>query len=113
MYEPTAYAERSMHVHIFQPEQQPGAPAILIPAPQRPLGRHIGTAPGFETAIDEARRIGCTAAQIFPGNPKGWRHVPLAPDRAATVRHAWAEAGVRPLVIHAPYIINLASPDDA
>src|ERR1700760_4762361 len=83
-----------------------------LPTLTRPLGRHLGMASGMETTIDEARRIGCTAAQIFPGNPKGWRHVPLAPDRAATVRLAGKEPGFRPLFIHAPYIINLASPDD-
>lgn len=78
----------------------------------RPLGRHLGTGTGHEQTIEAARRIGCTAAQIFPGNPKGWRHVPMAPDRAAALRDGWAGIGVRPLTIHAPYIINLASPDE-
>ncbi|HWE63075.1 MAG TPA: deoxyribonuclease IV [Chloroflexota bacterium] len=84
-----------------------------MPALERPLGRHLGTGPGMATAIDAARRIGCTAAQIFPSNPKGWHYVPMAPERAAAANEAWAEAGIRPLVIHAPYIINLASPDQA
>ena len=83
-----------------------------IPTPSRPLGRHLATATGMETAIAAAQQIGCTAAQIFPGNPKGWRATPLAPERAAALRAAWAAAGVHPLTIHAPYIINLASPDD-
>src|SRR5229473_1497713 len=79
----------------------------------RPLGRHLGTGPGQEQAIEVARLTGCTAAQIFSGNPTGWRHVPLSAERAAAILAAWADAGVRPLTIHAPYIINLASPDDA
>lgn len=82
-----------------------------MPPLDRPLGRHLGTAPGMASAIDAARRIGCTAVQIFPSNPKGWRYVPMAPEQAAVARTGWAEAGVRPLTIHAPYIINLASPD--
>ena len=87
-----------------------------VPEPtlsDRPLGRHLATAAGMGGAIEAARLIGCTAAQIFPGNPKGWHHVPLPPERAATLNAGWREAGIRPLVIHAPYIINLASPDPA
>src|SRR5436305_4152060 len=78
----------------------------------RPLGRHMGTGPGHEQTIEAARRIGCTAVQIFPGNPKGWRHVPMAPERAVVLRDGWAGIGVAPLTIHAPYIINMASPED-
>jgi deoxyribonuclease-4 len=66
----------------------------------------------MERTIALAARLGCTTAQIFPGNPKGWRHVPLEPARAAALRAGWAEAGVQPLTIHAAYLINLASPDD-
>lgn len=85
----------------------------LLPALSRPLGRHLGMALGMEGTIADARAIGCTAAQIFPGNPKGWHHVPLPPERAATLKATWHGAGIAPLTIHAPYIINLASPDDA
>ena len=87
-------------------------PLPPMPVLQRPLGRHLGTGPGLELAIADAQRIGCTAVQIFPGNPKGWHYTPLPPERAAHALTAWAEAGVRPLTIHAPYIINLASPED-
>lgn len=88
--------------------------AIALPdAPPltRPLGRHIGTGPGVPHAIAAARQLGCTAVQIFPGNPKGWQHTPLTPERAEKTRTGWAEAGVKPLTIHAPYLINMASPD--
>ena len=87
-------------------------PLPPLPALRRPLGRHVATGPGLERAIADAQRIGCTAAQIFPGNPKGWQYTPLPAERAVRARAAWTEAGVRPLVIHAPYIINPASPDD-
>jgi deoxyribonuclease-4 len=85
----------------------------VLPPLTRRLGRHLQTGQGMEQAIAEAREIGCTAAQIFPGNPKGFQQTPLAPERAARLRAAWSEAGIAPLTIHAPYIINLASPDDA
>ncbi len=96
------------------PSLDPGNPVEAAPLPplSRPLGRHLGTGPGMEQTIALAVRLGCTAAQIFPGNPKGWRHVPLPVDRASAMRAAWADAGVRPLAIHAPYLINLASPEE-
>lgn len=95
----------------FAASVQMGSPSPAEVA-GRPLGRHLGTARGAETAAAIARRLAGTAAQIFPGNPKGWRHVPLTSARAETVRAAWRDAGVDHLMIHAPYIINLASPDD-
>jgi deoxyribonuclease-4 len=86
--------------------------AAALPRLSRPLGRHLGTGPGMEQTIKLAMQLGCTAAQIFPGNPKGWRHVPLPVERAVAMRGAWAASGVCPLVIHAPYLINLASPEE-
>lgn len=85
----------------------------LLPSLSRPLGRHLGMALGMEGTIADAQAIGCTAAQIFPGNPKGWHHVPLPPERAGALKAAWQAAAIAPLTIHAPYIINLASPEDA
>jgi deoxyribonuclease-4 len=87
-------------------------PTTEIPALTRPLGRHLGAESGPKGPIAAAKLLGCTAVQIFPGNPKGWHHVPLTAERATVVRTAWADAGVAPLTIHAPYLINMASPDD-
>jgi deoxyribonuclease-4 len=86
--------------------------ASVLPPLTRKLGRHMQTGQGMEQAIAEAREIGCTAAQIFPGNPKGFQQTALAPERATKLCVAWRDGGIMPLTIHAPYIINLASPDD-
>src|SRR5438270_12907862 len=75
------------------------------------VGRHVGIAGGLLKGIAYGQRIGCRALQVFPGNPTGWRHTPLAPALASRVREAGRAAGVMPIVIHAPYIINLAGPD--
>jgi deoxyribonuclease IV len=87
-------------------------PLPPMPTLSRPLGRHLATGPGLESAIVDAQRIGCTSVQIFPGNPKGWHYTPLPAERSAKARAGWTAAGVSPLVIHAPYIINPASPED-
>src|SRR5579885_2333314 len=76
------------------------------------LGRHLGIATGMARALTRGQEAGYDAAQVFPGNPTGWRHVPLAPEAARAIRAHAGALGLAPLVIHAPYIIKIASPDD-
>jgi deoxyribonuclease-4 len=76
------------------------------------VGRHVGIGEGLLKGIAYGQRIGCRALQVFPGNPTGWHYTPLPAETAARVRAAAQDAGVVPLVIHAPYIINLAGPDE-
>jgi deoxyribonuclease-4 len=82
------------------------------------LGRHIPTGSKPVQAADIAQQLGCDAIQIFVNNPTGWqlpREVPPKPgklDLPATFAAAAAERGLAPVVVHAPYLINLATPDD-
>ncbi len=76
------------------------------------LGRHVPIAGGVVDALERTRAAGYDAVQVFPGNPKGWRHVPMEPDAAAIIRAEALRLDVRPVVIHAPYIINLAAAED-
>jgi len=76
------------------------------------LGRHVPIAGGVVDALERARAAGYDAVQVFPGNPKGWRHVPMEPEAAAMIRAEARCLDVRPVVIHAPYIINLAAEDE-
>jgi deoxyribonuclease-4 len=41
-----------------------------------------------------------------------WRQRPLPPEETAAFRRAAADAGLEPVVVHAPYLLNLAAPDD-
>jgi deoxyribonuclease-4 len=76
------------------------------------LGRHMPLNAKPVRAAALAREIGCDAIQIFASNPTGWR--PPSDDAKAAL--AFAEAArqhsLEPVVIHAPYLINLASPED-
>jgi deoxyribonuclease IV len=76
------------------------------------LGRHMPTNSKPVKAVQIAQQIGCNAIQIFASNPTGWR--PTGDNRA--VYTAFVQAArtceLDPVVIHAPYLINLASPDD-
>jgi deoxyribonuclease IV len=76
------------------------------------LGRHMPTHSNAAKAAEIASQLGCTSIQIFASNPTGWR--PPAGDPANSVAFAQAarDYGLDPVVIHAPYLINLASPDE-
>jgi deoxyribonuclease-4 len=62
-------------------------------------------------ALARAHEAGYDAAQVFPGNPTGWRHVPLSPEAAQAARATADQLQLAPIVIHAPYIINVATAD--
>jgi deoxyribonuclease-4 len=76
------------------------------------LGRHMPTNSKPVKAVQIAQQIGCNAIQIFASNPTGWR--PAGDNRAVYAAFAQAVRACEldPVVIHAPYLINLASPDD-
>ena len=76
------------------------------------LGRHMPTGSKPAQALRTAQAIGCDAAQVFVTNPRGWRAPAPNPKAEAAFRAAAAECGLVPIVVHATYLINLASPRD-
>jgi len=71
----------------------------------------LSMAGGIGRAIDQALERGCDALQIFAGSPRGWRRPALDPEEARLFKERVDELGLRPLVVHSPYLVNLASPD--
>lgn len=76
------------------------------------LGFHLPVAGGLVKAAEQAQRLGTECLQIFAGNPRSWTQKPLDPSVAADFRRACRRAGLKPVTVHAHYLINLASPDD-
>ena len=76
------------------------------------LGVHIRIAGGLVKALDRAQYLGCEAVQLFSGNPNGWARTTLLPDVAEKFRARTAELNIHPVILHTPYLVNLASPDD-
>ena len=76
------------------------------------LGAHMSIAGGCDKALTAAAAFEMTACQLFTKNANQWRAKPL--ERAAIERFAAAReaTGIRHLVAHDSYLINLASPDD-
>jgi deoxyribonuclease-4 len=75
------------------------------------LGRHMPTNSKPIKAAQIARQIGCDALQIFASNPTAWR--PPADDLATNMAFAQAARDLQldPVVLHAPYLINLGTLD--
>ncbi len=75
------------------------------------FGIHVPRQRSLATTARYAADIGCGPFQIFSGNPVGWAIGRLDPaDRDGFVR-AVASAGMGPVFVHAPYLINLATGD--
>jgi deoxyribonuclease IV len=77
------------------------------------LGAHVPVAGGLHKAPANGRAIGAEAIQIFTRNQVQWKSRPVAADEAATFRDAVAASGVRHVVTHGSYLINLAARDPA
>ena len=82
-----------------------------MPAFPYRLGLHVSIAGGIEKAADRARELGCTAMQIFSRNPRGWNHPPLSPASIRIFKEKIPEREIDPVVVHTPYLLNLASGD--
>lgn len=77
------------------------------------FGLHLSVAGGLEATLAQAQSMRLECLQIFSGTPRAWRQKPLDPAEAEAFRRGVAAAGLEPVVVHAPYLINLASPDKA
>lgn len=77
------------------------------------LGVHVPIAGGLLEAVEWAKRLGCTTMQIFSRSPRGGTPPVLDPELVERFDAARRAAGLAPLAVHGPYIINLASPDAA
>ena len=74
------------------------------------IGAHVPTRGGLLSAIRAARECGADAIQVFLSNPRAWAPPRISRKEADAFRQAWAESGLGPMFVHAPYVVNLASP---
>lgn len=68
----------------------------------RPVGAHVSMSGGISRAVERALERGADALQTFSSNPRGWALPPVDPHDGPVDL---------PLFLHAPYLVNLASPD--
>lgn len=77
------------------------------------IGAHVSISGGLHKAFPLAADIGCTAMQIFTKNASQWNAKPLQDKEIQQFKAAWEASGIRMVVAHDSYLINLATPDDA
>jgi deoxyribonuclease-4 len=77
----------------------------------RRLGAHLPIANGLLQALDRASAIGADAMQIFTDNPTAWRRRSEPSPELADYRAGSEARGIRPIAIHASYLVNLPGPD--
>ncbi|MDH4099876.1 MAG: deoxyribonuclease IV, partial [Nitrospirota bacterium] len=77
------------------------------------LGAHMSIAGGVQNAPLLAASVGCTALQIFTKSSNQWKAKPFAEGEAEAFKKNVANNGIKSVVAHDAYLINLASPDDA
>ncbi len=87
----------------------------LLPSPPKPpkltsrrIGIHTSTAEGVANAAERAYRLGCNTFQIFSSSPRQWKPYEIAPQQQREMARLRAKYDLRPLVIHANYLVNLA-----
>jgi deoxyribonuclease-4 len=76
------------------------------------LGRHMPTGSKMVKAAEIAHQLGCETIQIFASNPTGWRPSAYDPKEDAAFAQAAQHLDLHPVVLHAPYLINLAASDE-
>jgi deoxyribonuclease-4 len=77
--------------------------------PRTLIGSHAVVAGGLATgALAYAEAVGAEVIQVFVSNPRGWAAGAGDPDQDAKLRDSPV-----PVYVHAPYLINLGSADQA
>ncbi len=94
---------------------QEGKDILKQPPPKHPpkltsrrIGIHTSTAGGPDTAAERAYRLGCNTFQIFSSSPRQWKPYELGRQQCETMSRLRTQYGLKPLVIHAGYLLNLA-----
>ena len=75
------------------------------------IGSHLSTAGGWNELLKRSHEEGGTAFAFFPRSPYGKRSKALDPAGAAAFGARLKAEGYGPLVVHAPYVYNLAGKD--
>ena len=97
----------------YRPEPVPPPAAPAWQDGSFRIGIHTSIAGDIAGALDTARKLGASALQIFSASPRMWPRggTRIVDADAARFRARRAELSLGPVVIHANYLINLASPD--
>ena len=75
------------------------------------LGAHTSAAGGVENALYEGKAIGATTVQLFTANQRQWKARSLSQEQVDLFTKALIETGLKDIMSHDSYLINLGAPD--
>lgn len=73
------------------------------------VGAHTSAAGGAPHALYEGREIGATTIQLFTSNQKQWNGREIGEEEVEAWKRALEETGIREVMSHDSYLINLGS----
>lgn len=82
----------------------------ILPVRDPLVGFHVSIAGSIDLAVDRALQANCTTFQLFTRNPRAWNFKPLRDEEVAAFKEKRHKAGFKRVVVHMPYLPNLASP---
>jgi deoxyribonuclease-4 len=75
------------------------------------IGAHLRTKRAVDAVLETATSYGADAAQLFISSPRAWAGPIISEEEGETFRSRWKESGLGPVFVHAPYLVNIASPN--
>jgi deoxyribonuclease IV len=81
------------------------------PADELLIGAHTSAQGGAHNAILEGQEIGATTVQFFTSNQKRWEGKSITDEEVALFKEAVQATGIKKVMSHDSYLINLGSPD--
>jgi deoxyribonuclease-4 len=72
------------------------------------VGIHLALGKGLRRAAERAGEIGARTAQVFVDNPTAWKRRSRPPRWLPEFKARLGELDVRPVAVHASYLVNLA-----
>lgn len=76
------------------------------------VGFHVSIGGGISNSVHNAKKLGCSAFQIFSRNPRGWTAKPLPTDEVRSFKNRLCASGIekKSVIAHMPYLPNLSGP---
>jgi Endonuclease IV (EC 3.1.21.-) len=77
-----------------------------------PFGAHMSIAGGVSKAFERGEYVACETIQIFSKNERQWQAKPYSAKEIAAFKAEQQRTNIAPVIVHASYLINLATPAD-
>jgi len=75
------------------------------------IGAHTSIQGGVHKALLQGEEIGATTIQLFTTNQRQWRAKPIPEAEIALFKQTQEETGLKSLMSHGSYLVNLGSPN--